>query len=147
MSGVGAHHQNAIAERAIGAVVCSSHTMLLHAAIYWPDMSDLMLWPFALQYAIGIWNAMPDVNMGLSPLNIFSCTVTDHIDLLKTHVWGCPAYVLDPTLQDGKKLPKWHPCKCRGQFLGIEQATCFLCCIDTKPPNRLHHTAVPYCDG
>eukprot|EP00957_Ditylum_brightwellii_P128075 9768066-Ditylum_brightwellii.AAC.1 len=41
MSGVGDHHQNAIAERAIGTVVRSARTMLLHAAIYWPDVSDL----------------------------------------------------------------------------------------------------------
>jgi len=34
------------------------------------------------------------------------------------HVFGCPVYVLDPKLQDGKKLPKWSPrCQC-GQFLG-----------------------------
>eukprot|EP00957_Ditylum_brightwellii_P005114 388539-Ditylum_brightwellii.AAC.1 len=63
MSGVGAHHQNTIAEKAIGTVVHSACTMLLHAAIYWPDIFDLMLWPFALQYAIDIWNAMPDINM------------------------------------------------------------------------------------
>ena len=32
--------------------------------------------------------------------------------------WGCPAYVLDPTLQDGKKLPRWKPRSRLGQFLG-----------------------------
>jgi hypothetical protein len=25
------------------------------------------------------------------------------------HVWGCPVYVLDKTLGDGKKIPKWKP--------------------------------------
>ena len=34
------------------------------------------------------------------------------------HVWGCPAYVLDPVLQAGKKLPKWKPCSQRGVFVG-----------------------------
>jgi len=34
------------------------------------------------------------------------------------HVFGGPVYVLDPKLQDGKKLPKWSPqCRC-GQYLG-----------------------------
>ena len=28
-------------------------------------------------------------------------------------------YVLDPKLQDGKKLPKWQPHSRRGQFLGF----------------------------
>jgi hypothetical protein len=35
------------------------------------------------------------------------------------HVWGCPVYVLDPKLQDGKKLPKWNPHSHHGQFWGI----------------------------
>eukprot|EP00957_Ditylum_brightwellii_P129973 9913241-Ditylum_brightwellii.AAC.1 len=106
MSCVGAHHLNTIAKRVISTVVCSACTMLLHAAIYWPDVSNLVLWPFALQYAVVIWNAMPDDNMDLSPLGLFSGTTTDHTELSKKNVWGCPAYVLDPTLQDGKKLPK-----------------------------------------
>ena len=38
--------------------------------------------------------------------------------LHRTHVFGCPAYVLDPKLQDGKKLPKWTPRSRRGQYLG-----------------------------
>ena len=33
-------------------------------------------------------------------------------------VWGCPAYVLDPTLQDGKKLPKWNKRSQVGVYLG-----------------------------
>lgn len=36
-------------------------------------------------------------------------------------MWGCPAYVLDPKLQDGKKLPKWKPRARRGMFLGYIQ--------------------------
>eukprot|EP00957_Ditylum_brightwellii_P113825 8678064-Ditylum_brightwellii.AAC.1 len=118
MGGVGAHHQNAVAEQSIGTIVRSARTMLLHATIYWPKVFDLMFWPFALQYAVGIWNCMPDINMKLSPMDIFSRTVLDHTDLLNSHVWGCPAYVLNPTLQDRKKLPKWSPRKQHGLFLG-----------------------------
>eukprot|EP00957_Ditylum_brightwellii_P137553 10486471-Ditylum_brightwellii.AAC.1 len=118
MSDAGAYHQNAIAECTIGTITCSAHTMLLHSAIYWPEASDLMLWPFAMQHAVDLWNQIPHPSIGLSLLDIFSGIKTDHTDLLNLHVWGCPAYVLDPTLQDGKKLPKWNPRKCRGQFLG-----------------------------
>eukprot|EP00957_Ditylum_brightwellii_P083621 6356454-Ditylum_brightwellii.AAC.1 len=78
MSGVGAHHQNAVAERAIGTVTCAACTMLLHATIYWPEVSDLMLWPFALQYAVDMWNDMPEQQTGLSPFEKFSCTTADH---------------------------------------------------------------------
>ena len=34
------------------------------------------------------------------------------------HGWGCPNFVLDPKLQDGKKLPKWSPRSCLGCFVG-----------------------------
>ena len=35
------------------------------------------------------------------------------------HVWGCPTYMLDPKLQDGKKIPQWKPRSHRGVFLGF----------------------------
>eukprot|EP00957_Ditylum_brightwellii_P210679 15365253-Ditylum_brightwellii.AAC.3 len=118
MSVVGAHHQNTIVERSIGTIVCSAQTMMLHTAIYWLEVSNLMLWQFALSYAVDLWSMLSDIGMGLSPLDKFGGTLTDHSDLLDAHMWGCPAYVLESTLQDGKKLPKWNPCKCHGQFLG-----------------------------
>ena len=34
-------------------------------------------------------------------------------------VWGCPAWVLDPRLQDGKKIPKWRKKSRLGMYLGI----------------------------
>jgi hypothetical protein len=33
--------------------------------------------------------------------------------------FGCPVYVLDVSLQDGKKIPKWNPWACLGLFLGF----------------------------
>ena len=35
------------------------------------------------------------------------------------HVWGAPVYVLDPKLQQGKKLPRWQPRSRRGIFVGF----------------------------
>jgi hypothetical protein len=32
----------------------------------------------------------------------------DQHDMLRSHVWGCPVYVLEPKLQDGQKLLKWN---------------------------------------
>ena len=43
---------------------------------------------------------------------------SDYNHLKDARTWGCPAYVLDPTLQDGKKLPRWKPRSRLGQFLG-----------------------------
>jgi hypothetical protein len=41
--------------------------------------------------------------------------------LTNSHVWGCPAYVLDLKIQDEKKIPKWQPKSRRGQFLGFSK--------------------------
>ena len=119
-SGVGAHHQNGIAERNIKTVTYLARTMLIHMCLHWPDQStELDLWPFALTYACWLWNRIPSPSSGLSPLEIFSKTKSDHKDLSRARVWGSPAYVLDPKLQDGLKLPKWKSRAQRGQFLGF----------------------------
>ena len=34
-------------------------------------------------------------------------------------MWGAPVYVLHPTLQQGKKLPRWEPRSRRGVFVGF----------------------------
>ena len=60
VSGVGAHHQNPCAERAIQTVVYMARTMLIHAKLHWPDEFDIKLWPFALDYACWIHNHLPD---------------------------------------------------------------------------------------
>eukprot|EP00957_Ditylum_brightwellii_P117058 8928939-Ditylum_brightwellii.AAC.1 len=95
--------------------------MLLHIDIYWPEGLDLMLWPFALKYTDNIWNCLPDMKAYLSPLDIYSRTISDHTDLSNSHVWRCPTYVLDPTLHDGKKLTKWNLQKRCRQCLGWSQ--------------------------
>lgn len=120
MSGVGAHHQNGVAERAIKTITNWARAMLMHMVIHWPSCSDLSLWPFAFEYSVYIWNHLPNQSSGLCPEEIFTSTRINVRDILtRIRVWGCPVYVLDPTLQDGKKLPKWHPRSRRGQFLGF----------------------------
>jgi hypothetical protein len=119
-SGTGAHHQNGVAERSLQTVTRWARSMLLHAVIMWPDRADLTLWPFAMEHAIYIWNNLPRHDHRNAPLELFTHTQFPSYDhLRRLHVWGCPAYVLDPKLQDGKKLPKWQPRSRRGQFLGV----------------------------
>jgi hypothetical protein len=95
---------------------------MLHAIIMWPDQADLALWPFALDHAVFLWNNLPQRESKMAPIELFSgqkLTSYDHLQRL--HVWGCPVYVLDPKLQDGKKIPKWQPRARRGQFLGYSK--------------------------
>ena len=119
-SGTGAHHQNGVAERAIGTITRWARTMLLHSILHWPDQVDLALWPFAVDYAVYLWNNLPQKDSLYAPIELFSGSKFPSYDHLhRAHVWGCPVYVLDPKLQDGHKLPKWTPRARRGQFLGV----------------------------
>lgn len=60
-----------------------------------------------------------DKQNGLSPEEIFSGTRMNCSHLRRARVWGCPAYVLHPKLQDGRKIPKWEPRSRLGQFVGV----------------------------
>ena len=80
--------------------------MMLHSAIHWLEQFDVSLWPFAVEYACWIWNHTPKPDGGLASIEIFSGARISLKYLNSARIWGCPAYVLHPTLQDDKKLPK-----------------------------------------
>ena len=82
-------------------------------------MDDLALWSFAVKHAAWLYNRVPNRVSGLTPMELLTKTKANHKDLLRTHVWGCPVFVLDPKLQDGKKIPKWNRRSCLGQLLGF----------------------------
>ncbi len=65
-----------------------------------------------------IYNRVPNRQSGLTPLEFLTKSKVDHRDLLCAHVWGCLAIVLEPQLQNDKKLPKWNRHAQVGQFLG-----------------------------
>ena len=71
-SGVGAHGQNEVAERAIQTVVNSASTMMLHQVLLWPEHFDMCVWPFTLQHAVYLWNHYSGVYSGLAPLEIYT---------------------------------------------------------------------------
>jgi len=109
-SGVGAKHQNAEAERAIQTVMYMARLFMLHGALNWgEDGSDnISLWSFAVDYAAWLYNHIPQRGSGITPLEMVTQSKSDHRELMRAHVWGCPVYVLEASLQDGKKLPKWN---------------------------------------
>jgi hypothetical protein len=120
LSGVGAHHQNGVAERTIRTITSLARAMMLHMAFHWPEETNLQLWPYALQHAAFVWNHLPNKTSRISPVEIFSSTNNPTGEILqRCRVWGCPVYVLSPELQDGRKIPKWHPRARRGMFLGF----------------------------
>lgn len=119
-SGSGAHHQNGIAERAIGTIFSIARTMLIHAAIRWPDVIEPDVWPMAISYAVWLYNNMPKSN-GIAPIELVVRSKNPTHVLVNAHVFGSPAYVLDPKLQGLSKLPKFSPRSRRGMFVGFSQ--------------------------
>jgi hypothetical protein len=90
-SGVGAHHQNCAAERAIKTITYWSRTMMLHAILHWPEQTTLDLWPFAMDHTVYCWNHLPSKNDRLSPLEAFAGDRFSNYEHLKRlHVWGSP---------------------------------------------------------
>ena len=55
----------------------------------------------------------------MSPVGVFTKTQSDHRDLLRTRVWGCPEFFLCPKLQDNHKIPKFNRQIHMGQLLGF----------------------------
>jgi hypothetical protein len=115
--GINQHEQNGIAERAIRTLCDRARTMLLHAMEKSPDAITLDLWPFALRVAADIHNATPGPS-GLSPEEIFSQQKSRPDRLLDFHTFGCPVFVLHPSSQEGKKIPKWQPRARQAVYLG-----------------------------
>ncbi len=121
-SGVGAHHQNGIAERNIKTVSQWARSNMLHAAFHWHEHANIKLWPQAIDYAVWVFNRLPSVDVGLSPNELWSGSRNTNHDLRRAHPFGCPVFVLDPALQDGKKIPKWDTRARRGMFVGFSNS-------------------------
>jgi hypothetical protein len=92
--------------------------MLIHAILHWPDIIQESLWPFAVKLAIDIHNSTPTPS-GLCPLEIFSGHKNIHPNNRSNfHTFGCPIFVLDPSLRQNHKIPKWKPRSRVGVYLG-----------------------------
>ncbi len=105
----------------------------MHAAIHWPDQAGLTLWPFSMDHVVCLSNWLPNENRVCCPLKSFSGVKDgDYDEIKRTHVWGYPTYILEPALQDGKKIPKGKLRSRRGQFLCFSldhESTIGLICI------------------
>lgn len=123
-SGVHAQHQNSRAERSIGTIVGMARTFMIHTSLHWNERGtdDLALWAFAVKHAAWLYNRLPNAKSGLTPLELLTKTKSDHRDLLRSHVWGCPVFVLDPKLAEGHKIPKWNRRSRMAQFMGFSDA-------------------------
>ena len=112
-SEAGASHQNGEAELSVKMLVTMARTMLMHAALRCPeDTLSTDLWPMAMDYAVWVYNRTPDMQSGLSAIEIWSRSRFEPVSetFRNCHVLGCPTYVLEPKMQNpGVKIPKWDP--------------------------------------
>ena len=115
-SGVGAHHHNGLAERAIQMIMSIAWIMMLLSAVHWPDVADATLWPMAVSHAVLLHNHVPNFASGLCPSDVFTKSRWEQRKYHDLHVWGCPVYVLEKAIAEGKKLPGWIPW--------------FMCCVN-----------------
>ena len=114
----GSHHQNGRAERAIRTIMGMSRTMLLHSAIHWSEVADATLWPLSVRLATYLYNRVTTNDSGLSPHDLWTRTRYSFKDLHEIQVFGCPVYVLDKKLSDGKKIPRWKTRAERYMYVG-----------------------------
>jgi hypothetical protein len=103
-SGVGAKHQNGIAERNIKTIAQWEYANMLHLATRWPQCAYSKYWPQAIDYATWVFNKLPNMESGISPDELWSGVRRNDSILQRAHVFGCPVYVLDAALKDEKKI-------------------------------------------
>ena len=99
-----------MARRFFRIIVTKARTMMIHAAVHWPEEEEESLWPLAVLHAAYLYNHTPNSETGIAPIEVFTGTLSDHQALWLSHTWGCPVYVLEPRLTtSGGKIPKWQP--------------------------------------
>jgi hypothetical protein len=111
------------AERAIQTIMYMAQTFMVHASLHWTDKGsdDISLLSFAVKHSVWIYNRVPNVRSGLTPLELITREQSDYKDILRSHVWGCPVFVLEAKLQNDQKLPKWNRRARMGQFVGFSE--------------------------
>ncbi len=101
-AGIVAHHQNTIAEWSIQTILYMAWIFMVHVSLHWSKYcaDNRALWSFAVKHGVWLHNCNPNCLSGLTPLELLTKTKANHCDLLCTHVWGCPVYVIDPKLHE-----------------------------------------------
>jgi Reverse transcriptase (RNA-dependent DNA polymerase)/GAG-pre-integrase domain len=116
-AGVGAHHQNGIVGKRIRDLQDLARSSLIHAIRRWPDAVNTHLWPYALRKANNSYNLSLPINQETTPIELFAGSNVAP-NLKYEHPFGCPAYVLEKSMQTGFKAPKWGSRARLGIYLG-----------------------------
>jgi hypothetical protein len=86
--------------------------MMLHAAMRHGTTIKSEHWPQAMDHTVWIYNHIPQMDTGISPLEMWSRSgyTSTSKNLANCHTWGCPVFILELKLwKAGVKIPKWAP--------------------------------------
>ena len=114
------HNQNGHAEKAIRDLQDSARSMLQHAQRQWPSAITTNLWPYAMNMAADLHNHLPRAGSDSTPLEIVTGSKIAP-SMRHFHHFGCPVYVLNSKLANGKKAAKWEDRTRVAIYLGKSQ--------------------------
>ena len=79
-SGVGAQHQNAMAERSIQTIMYMARTFMVHSSLHWSERGadNISLWGFAVKHSVWLYNRLPNIESGITPLEFMTKSQSDH---------------------------------------------------------------------
>ena len=100
-SGAGASQKNGASERAIKTVVTMERTALMQAELRCPeDTLYTDLWKMKIYYSLWVYDWTPDMQYGLSAIDIWSSTMFETVSetLSNCHAWVFPTNILEPKL-------------------------------------------------
>jgi hypothetical protein len=107
-SGVNAHFQSGIAERWIRELQDSARVLLIHAQRRWPTAITPNLWPYVIHMSSDAINeGSLRFLKGRCQIEVFSHGQIKAKPRKSQH-FGCPVYVLQSALQQGKSIQKWE---------------------------------------
>jgi len=104
--GVGAHHQNGIAEKKIGDLQRRATALLLNAQRRWSDAINTHLWTYAIRAAYDSRTYAPTNENDTCPMSRF-CNTASLPTIQNQYHFGCPTSMLQKEHQDHKKIRKW----------------------------------------
>ena len=109
--------------------------MMIHDALRCPDASEKSLWTMDIDNSVHLHNFNPHISSGMSPEEIWTRSKSSNIALHNDHPWGCPAYVLEPRLQDGKNFQSG--CQGLGEINIWEPLLCITAQLDWSGTHKL----------
>ena len=96
---------------------------MIHSSLNWTEIrvDDLYLLSFAVKQSIWVYNQVQNQSSGITPMEMLTKKMYNNWDLRRSHVWGCPVYVLEDKLQNNQKLPKWNRRARLGHLLSFSE--------------------------